>query len=56
MEPFGIMYNISIVTVYDVIIFSDDVSIYAVDLFKEIVTLNCQGEEPYKLLASVLIL
>ena len=34
------IHNISIVTVYDVIIPSDDVSIYLVDLFKEIVTLN----------------
>ena len=32
--------NISIATIYDVIILSDDVSIYSVDLFKEIVTLN----------------
>ena len=41
------MHNISIATVYDVIILSDDViilsddlSIYTMDLFKEIVTLN----------------
>ena len=34
------IYNISMATVYDVIILSDDVSIYSVDLFKEIVTLN----------------
>ena len=34
------IHNISITTVYDVIILSDDVSIYSVDLFKEIVTLN----------------
>ena len=32
--------NISIATVYDVIILSDDASIYSVDLFKEIVALN----------------
>ena len=32
--------NISIATVYDVISLRDDVSIYSVDLFKEIVTLN----------------
>ena len=40
MEPICIIYNISIATVYDVIILSDDVSIYSVDLFKEIVTVN----------------
>ena len=34
------MYNISLVTVYGVIVLVDDVSIYSVDLFKEIVTLN----------------
>ena len=34
------IHNISIATVYDVIILSDDVSKYSVDLFKEIVTLN----------------
>ena len=34
------IHNISIATVYDVIILSDDVSIYSVDLFKEIVTVN----------------
>ena len=37
MEP---IHDISIATVYDVIILSDDVSIYSVELFKEIVTLN----------------
>ena len=34
------IHNISIVTVYNVIIPSDDISIYSVDLFKEIVALN----------------
>ena len=34
------IHNISIATVYDIIILSDDVSIYLVYLFKEIVTLN----------------
>ena len=34
------IHNISIATVYDVIILSDDVSIYSEDLFKEIVTLK----------------
>ena len=34
------IHNISIATVYNVIILSDDVSIDSVDLFKEIVTLN----------------
>ena len=34
------IHNISIPTVYDVVILNDDVSIYSVDLFKEIVTLN----------------
>ena len=34
------IHNISIATVYDVIILSDNVSIYSVDLFKAIVTLN----------------
>ena len=34
------IHNIFIATVYDVIILSDDVSIYLVDLFKEIVTFN----------------
>ena len=37
MEP---IHNISLATVFDVIILSDDVSIYTVDLFKEIVTLK----------------
>ena len=40
MEPTCVIHNISIATVYDVIILSDDVSIYSLDLFKEIVTLN----------------
>ena len=40
MEPICVIHNISIATVYDIIILSDDVSIYSVDLFKEIVTLN----------------
>ena len=34
------IHNISMATVYDVIILSDDIRIYSVDLFKEIVTLN----------------
>ena len=34
------IHNISIATAYDIIILNDDVSIYSVDLFKEIVTLN----------------
>ena len=34
------IHNISKATVYDVIILSEDVSIYTIDLFKEIVTLN----------------
>ena len=34
------IHNISKATGYDVIILRDDVSIYSVDLFKEIVTLN----------------
>ena len=34
------IHNISIATVYDVIFLSDDLCIYSVDLFKEIVTLN----------------
>ena len=34
------IHNISIATINDVIILSDDISIYLVDLFKEIVTLN----------------
>ena len=34
------IHNISIATVYNVIILSDDVSIDSVDLFKDIVTLN----------------
>ena len=34
------IHNISIATVYDVIILSDDVRIYSVYLFKEIVTSN----------------
>ena len=34
------IHNISIATVNDVIILSDDVSIYSEDIFKEIVTLN----------------
>ena len=34
------IHNITIATLYDVISFSDDVSIYSVDLFKKIVTLN----------------
>ena len=34
------IHNILIARVYDVIILSDDVSIYSVDLFKEIVTMN----------------
>ena len=34
------IHNISIATVYDVIILSDDVNIYPVDLIKEIDTLN----------------
>ena len=40
MEPICVIHNVSIATVYDVIILSDDVSIYSVGLFKEIVTLN----------------
>ena len=40
MEPICVIHNISIATVYDVIIPSDDVRIYSVDLFMEIVTLN----------------
>ena len=39
-EPICVIHNISITTVYDAIILSDDVSIFSVDLFKEIVTLN----------------
>ena len=34
------IHNISIATVNDVIILSDDISTYLVDLFKEIVTLK----------------
>ena len=34
------IHNISIATVNDIIILSDDISIYSVDLFKGIVTLN----------------
>ena len=34
------IHNVSIATVYDVIILSDDISIYSVGLFKKIVTLN----------------
>ena len=34
------IHDISIATVYDVIILRDDVSIYSVDLFKGIVTLK----------------
>ena len=40
MEPICAIHNISIATVYDVIILNDDISMYSVDLFKEIVTLN----------------
>ena len=40
MEPIRVIHTISIATVYNVIVLSDDVSIYSVDLFKEIVTLN----------------
>ena len=40
MEPICVIHNISIATVYDIKILSDDVSIYSVDLFKEIVTMN----------------
>ena len=34
------IHNISMATVYDVIILNDGVSIYSVDIFKEIVALN----------------
>ena len=40
MEPTCVIHNVSIATVYDVIILSDDVSIYWVDSYKEIVALN----------------
>ena len=39
-EAMCVIHNISIATVYDVIILSDDVSIYLVNLFKVIITLN----------------
>ena len=39
-EAMCVIHNIYIATVYDVVILSDDVSIYLVNLFKEIVTLN----------------
>ena len=40
MEPICVIHNISKATVYDIIILHDDVNIYLVDIFKEIVTLN----------------
>ena len=40
MEPICVIHNISMATVYDVIILNDGVSIYSVDIFKEIVALN----------------
>ena len=40
MEPICMIHNITIATVYNIIVLSDDISINSVDLFKEIVTLN----------------
>ena len=40
MKPICAIHNISIAAVYDAIILSDDVSMYSIELFKEIGTLN----------------
>ena len=39
MEPICVIHNISIAKVYDIIVLSDDLSIYSGDIFKEIVIL-----------------
>ena len=49
MGPICVIHNISIATVYDVIILSDDVSINLVDFFQE----NCHFEHCFQLVKEM---